>query len=92
MNVKHIVIIGIILFLLAFILPPYQYQSVNKEQTAQTSDPVTHTTFRPIWNGTEIYDLHGNLIGEHARFNALLWLGILFVIGMGTRTIIRFKE
>ncbi|HKJ32574.1 MAG TPA: hypothetical protein VKA34_12140 [Balneolales bacterium] len=91
MKSKHILIIGALLFLLAFIFPPYKYKPVTQKQSP-SKDPVTKIAYRPIWNGTQIYDLKGNLIGKNATFYSLLWFGTLFVIGIGTRTIVRFRD
>lgn len=92
MKSKHILLIGIILFLMAFIFPPYKYHSVNDATPSNKNNQTIKIAIRPIWNGTKIYNLKGNLIGKDAVFDSLLWFGILFVIGMGTRTLARFID
>lgn len=75
---KKIILFGIVVFIIAFLLPPFKYTTIgNLVSSQRTGLPLSlETTFLPFWHNGNIYH-EENLIGTGAKIDTGLWYGIL---------------
>lgn len=82
---KNVLIIGLLVFAIAFLIPPWEYTSYFSDALASAlgGSASTETSFRPIWVGGEITE-HGDVVARDAEIKQGLWFGILGGIAFAT--------
>lgn len=77
---KSIIIIGLMVFAVILLFPPFEYMSINNMSNffslAHQTPRSFEITFLPFWHNGDIFR-GGDLIGTGAKIMTVLWYGLL---------------